>query len=113
MTLKRRAVEMTKKTPRAGARGKRKPHNARTTGYISFNDLLAQIAAEPRTAFVGDEPVVMSRRERMLRLMVDRALQKNVRDVTTLLRMMAKKPALAATFREETVIVFSGMLAGV
>ncbi len=88
----------------------RKPHNARTANYASFDELLAQIAAEPRTALVGDQQVTMSRRERLFRLMVDRALQGKVREVTKLLQLMAKNPSTAATFRDETVTVISGVL---
>ena len=91
----------------------RKPHNARSTDYASFNELLAQIAAEPRAALVGDEQVTMSRCERLFRLMVERALQGKVREITKLLQLMAKNPSTAATFRDETVTVISGVLARV
>jgi hypothetical protein len=40
-----------------------------------------------------------------------KALAGNVRELTHLLRIMAKRPALAATFREESVTVVSGSLA--
>jgi hypothetical protein len=52
----------------------------------------------------------MSRSERLFRVMVDRALQGNVREVRRLLHLMATRPTLAATFREETVTVVSGPL---
>ena len=55
----------------------------------------------------------MSRSERLFRVMVDRALQGNVREVTKLLQLMATRPTLAATFREETVIIVSGPLCNV
>ena len=103
------------KTKKSGAapKRKRKPHNAHTAEYGSFQELLAQISAEPRTALVGDKEVSMSRSDRLLRLMLNRALQGNVRDITKLLQMMAKSPSLVATFREETVIVISGPLENV
>ena len=96
---------MSAKSPN---RGRRKPHNAGSIHYASFEELLAQIAAEPRTARVGDEQVTMSRSDRLLRLMLDRALQGNVREVTKLLQLMAKYPAIAATYREQFVVVISG-----
>lgn len=102
---------MTTKSPKAETRRNRKPHNARTSEYVSFNELLAQIANEPRAALIRNEQVVMSRSERLLRLMVDRALQGKVREVRMLLKLLAKSPALAATFREEIVMVISGDLA--
>lgn len=101
---------MVGKTSKPATGRKRKPHNARTSDYASFEDLLASIAAEPRTALVGSDQLMMSRSERLLRLMVDRALHGNVREVTKLLHLMATRPTLAATFREETVIVLSGVL---
>jgi len=96
---------------RLKAPGHRKPHNARTINYASFDELLALIAAEPRSAMVGDEQVIMPRGERLLRLMLDRALQGHARDVIKLLQLMANSPSIAATFREERVTVISGVLA--
>ncbi len=46
---------MNAKSPKTGGRARRKPHNARSVHYASFEELLAQIAAEPRIARVGDE----------------------------------------------------------
>lgn len=91
----------------------RKPHNARTIEYAAFPELLALIAAEPRTALIGDGQVSMPRSERLFRLILDRALQGNVRDVIKMLQLMAKYPAVAATFRDETVIVVSGAMCNV
>lgn len=101
---------MASRTLRAATGGKRRPHNAASREYGSFEDLLAAIAAESRTALVGTDQVVMSRSERLLRVMVDRALQGNVREVTKLIHLMATRPKLAATFREEIVTVISGPL---
>lgn len=95
---------------KSSASRNRKPHNAKTANYASFDELLAQIAAEPRTALVGDEQITMPRGERLLRLMLDRALKGHPRDVIKLLQMMAKSPSVAATFRDETVTVISGAL---
>ncbi len=50
----------------------------------------------------------MSRSERLLRLLVDGALKGDVRNVTKLLQLMAKYPAIAATYREQFVVVISG-----
>ena len=104
---------MVGRTAKTAAGGRRKPYNVATRDYGSFEDLLAAIAAEPRTALVGDDQVVMSRSERLLRVMVDRALQGHAREVSKLLQLMATLPTLAATFREETVIVVSGPLCNV
>ena len=99
---------MSVKSPRKGPRGRRKPHNVRSVHYASFDELLAQIADEPRVARVGDDEITMSRRERLLRLLVDGALKGDVRNVTKLLQLMAKYPAIAATYREQFVVVISG-----
>jgi hypothetical protein len=101
---------MSAKSSKSGATGRRKPHNAQSIEYVSFKDLLAQIAGEPRTARVGDEQVTMARGDRLLRLLLDRALQGKVREVIKLLQLMAKYPNVAATFREENVIVMSGAM---
>ena len=101
---------MVSKTSRSRTGRRRKPHNASTNDYASFDELLASIAAEPRTALVGSDQLKMSRSERLFRVMVDRALQGNVREVRRLLHLMATRPTLAATFREETVTVVSGPL---
>ena len=95
----------TKKTKR-----ERKPHNARTAEYGSFDELLEQMGAEPRTARMGDQEVTMPRTERLLRVMVARALDGKVRELTQLLRIMAQRPHLAATFREDFVTVVSGIM---
>lgn len=99
--------------PKTATRLTRKPHNARTSEYGSFNELLALIADERRAALVGEQQVIMSRRERLFRLMLDRALQGKVREVTLLLRLMANSPALATTYRDQVVTVISGSLCAV
>ncbi len=104
---------MNARSSKKGPRARRKPHNARSVHYASFEELLAQIAAEPRTARVGDEQVTMSRSDRMLRLLLDGALRGDVRNVTKLLQLMAKYPAIAATYREQLVIVMSGAICDV
>lgn len=91
----------------------RKPHNASSTEYGSFNELLDLVGAESRTALIDGEEVSMPRRERLLRVMVNRAHRGNVRDVIKILQLMAKYPAVAATFRDETLIVVSGALCNV
>lgn len=101
---------MTSPTSKAPTRGARKPHNARAPGYGSFNELLSLIADERRAALVGEQQIIMTRRERLFRLLVDRALQGNVREVTLLLRLMAKSPELAATYRDRVVTIISGSL---
>lgn len=102
---------MTQKTHKT--RAKRKPHNARKVEYSSFNELLSSVAAEKRAARVGNDQVVMRRNERLFRLMLDRALKGNAREVTKLLQLMAKYPTVAATYRDEFVTVVSGHLCNV
>lgn len=104
---------MTSPTPKTTTRRARKPHNASAPGYGSFNELLSLIADERRAALVGEQQIIMSRRERLFRLLVDRALQGNVREVTLLLRLMANSPALAATYRDQVVTIISGALCNV
>lgn len=104
---------MTKRTDTNKSKQRRKPHNARRVDYGSTDELLAQIAAEPRTVRVGEREVTMPRIELLWRVRVARALAGNVRELKHLLRIMAKRPALAATFREEFVTVVSGVLARV
>ncbi len=104
---------MSARSPKKGPCTRRKPHNARSVHYASFDELLAQIADEPRVARVGDEEVTMSRRDRLLRLLLDGALRGDVRNVTKLLQLMAKYPAIAATYREQFVVVMSGAICDV
>ncbi len=96
---------MTKRTRQPGTG--RKPHNAGTNEYVSYNELLLRLAHEPRAVQIGDQQVTMPRVERLMRVMVERALQGNVRDIAKLLQMMARNPTLAATFRMQTVIHMS------
>ena len=51
---------MVSKTSRSRTGRRRKPHNASTNDYASFDELLASIAAEPRTALVGSDPETFS-----------------------------------------------------
>lgn len=104
---------MTKKSSAGSMGSKRKPHNARVDAYCSLEELLTLTGAEPRELRMGQRQVIMPRTERLLRVVVARALDGNVRELTQLLRIMAKHPALAATFREEFVTVLSGALAKV
>lgn len=97
----------TKKAKGASAR-KRKPHNARTMEYVSSVELLRMMACEPRTVEIDGQTVTMPRGERLLRLMVMRALQSKSREIVKLLQIMFANPTIAATYRDESVIVFSG-----
>jgi len=99
---------MSVTSPKKGRRARRKPHNARSFHYASFEELLAQIAGEPRVARVGDDEVTMSRGDRILRLLLDGALKGDVRNVTKLLQLMSKYPAIAATYQDQFVVVYSG-----
>jgi hypothetical protein len=98
----REAAEVTSATKKP--RGSRKPHNARESDYVSFNELLGKLATELREVQVGDDLIKMPRVERLIRLTLERALKGNVRDVTKMLNLMAQNPELAATHRERTVV---------
>ena len=104
---------MTTKSRKAGARRKRKPHNVQTEQYESFFELLVKIASEPRKATIGEEEATLTRTEGLLRLMVDRALKGEVREVTQLLQLMAKHPAMATTNRTQKIFFIGKALAGV
>lgn len=94
-------------------RAPRKPHNARREDYQTFDELLAKIGDEPCQAMVDDEEVTMTQIERLLRVMIDRAMHGNVREMTKLLQIMPNDPGLAATSRTQTVIFYSKLLADV
>lgn len=102
---------MTNKTKAKAAKQPRKPHNARVAQFGSLDELLTQMGAEQRTARVDKREVTMPRIDRLLRVMVARALDDNVRELTQLLKIMAQRPRLAATVREEFVTVLSGSVA--
>jgi hypothetical protein len=85
------------------ARIRRKPHNVQREHYESFGELLATIAGEPRQAIIGDKQVTLTRMEALLRVQVERALNRNVREVAQLLQILANDPGLAAT--TQTIVV--------
>lgn len=100
---------MTKLTRKPRVR--RRPHNARTAHYGSFGELLDIVANEPRKVTLAGKDVTMTRTEALLRVMVDRALQGNTREMIKLLQMMAKDPALAANSRQRVIVFINGALA--
>lgn len=100
-------------TGKTTAPRRRKPHNVRKEQYQSFDELLATIGYETRVATIGDQEVMMTRLEAVLRVMIDRALQGNVRELTKILRIMANDPGLAATARSQIIITVGGALAGI
>lgn len=104
---------MSVRSRKKGRCARRKPHNARSVHYASFDELLTQIADEPRVARVGDDEVTMPRRDRLHRMLVDGALKGDVRNVTKLLQLMSKYPAVAATYTEQVVVVTSGAFCNV
>lgn len=104
---------MTTKSPKAKARSKRKPHNAETEEYGSFFELLTKIATEARKATIGDKEATITRVEGLLRVMVERALKGEVREVLKLLQLMEKNPAMATTNRTRTILFISKALADV
>ena len=93
------------------ARPRRKPHNVHREQYESFDELLATIADEPCQATIEGQEVTITQRERFFRVMVDRAMHGNVREITKLLHIMAKEPGLAATRRYQTILFVRGALA--
>ena len=97
---------------KAGAkRPPRKPHNAKTSDYGGFQDLLALIAEEPRRGKIDGKDVTISRAEALLRAMVDRAISGKTRELTKLLQMMAKDPGLAAKSPTKTIYYVGSALA--
>lgn len=105
------------KKPGRGNGGKfkpgRKPHNVPLKDYLSFADMVRKIANEPRKAQIGGQDVVISRSEGVYRSMVGRALRDNKRELVSLLKLMMRRPSMAATFREHRVTVIGGSLADV
>jgi hypothetical protein len=79
--------------------------------YTSFDELLATIADEPCQATIDGKVVTMTQRERLFRVMIDRATRGNVREITRLLHIMAKDPGLAATSRTQSILFINGALA--
>jgi hypothetical protein len=104
---------MTKIITANEAKARRKPHNARTDYYDSFEELLALAASAPSVARIGDREVTMPRSERLLRVMLARAREGKVRDITKLLQIMAKSPAMATLFRGEIQMFIRGVMARV
>jgi hypothetical protein len=94
-------------------RAPRKPHNAKTAEYATFNELLGMIADQPRKATIAGREVTMTRAEALLRVMVERAMQGKVREIKQVLQMMARDPGLAANSRLQTHIFINGSLANV
>jgi hypothetical protein len=94
-------------------RAPRKPHNAKTAEYATFNELLGMIADQPRKAKIAGQEVTMTRTEVLLRVLVERATQGKVREIKQLLQMMARDPGLAANSRTHVQIFLNGALAHV
>lgn len=91
----------------------RKPHNVAIRDYDSLGDMVRKIANEPRKAQMAGKDVVISRSEGVYRSMVERALHGNKRELVSLLKLMMRRPSMAATFREHMVTVIGGSLADV
>lgn len=70
----------------------RKPHNARVPRYASLSDIVEAVGAESRKLPTPDGYTTMTRKERVYRLMIERALRGGVRDLVHLVRLMAKYP---------------------
>lgn len=86
-------------------KSRRKPHNAKAAGdYLSLADMVEAIASEKRKVPTCAGEVLMTRRERNLRLLVARALEGKVRELAQVLRIMIKYPDMAATLEIEIFI---------
>ena len=91
----------------------RRPHNAFTPGDGSLKDVVLRIANERHEVTINGERQTMTRKERVFRLTVERAVNGNVRDIAHILSILAKHPELAASFQTETVYFFNGAMADV
>ena len=89
----------------------RRPHNAFTPADASLKDVVLRIANERHEVTINGERQTMTRKERVFRLTVERAVNGNVRDIAHILSILAKHPALAASFQAETVYFFNGAMA--
>lgn len=91
----------------------RRPHNASSFQYTSLEELILEIAAEPRKVMKGGEVTTMSRAERILRTEVEAALGGQVRALAHILKLIAKQPKLARSERPRRTIFINGPLARV
>ncbi len=108
------AATHRKRSASAKKNGKqRRPHNASSFQYTSLDELLLEIAAEPRKVMKGGQVTTMSRAERILRTEIEAALGGQVRALAYLLRLIAKQPKLACSERPRTTIFINGALARV
>ncbi len=85
---------MTKSTSRKGT-GKppRQPHNAKVDrDFDDIHELTRKLGSEMKRVTLNGEAVEMTWAERSLRLLVDRALAGNRRDIAQLLRVMIDHP---------------------
>lgn len=102
-----------------GRRGKgpsrkrlRKPENAQLPDYENLAEMLDAIASEKRTVPTRSGDVVMSRRERSYRSMIEKAFGDDpVRELAQVLRLMIKYPEMASTY--QAVIIVRGKLCDV
>ncbi len=89
----------------------RRPHNAVTPADRSLKDVVLRIANELHEVTINGKRRTMTRKERVFRLTVERAVNGTVRDIAHILSIVAKHPELAASFQIETVYFFNGSLA--
>ncbi len=84
---------------------RRKPHNAKPIpDYLCLAEMIEAIATEELLVHFAAGNVMMSRRERSFRIMIEKAFDGQVREPAQLLRLMAKYPELSATVIQVTVI---------
>jgi hypothetical protein len=82
-----------------------RPHNAKPTPYYgSLADIIEAVASEKQPITFRGRKIVMSRRERALRILIEKGLEGRPRELAQLLRLMAKYPDVAATFVSAIVI---------
>lgn len=118
MTFKKADIEMEEaesggSTSKGRYKQGRRPHNAVTPADASLKDVVLRIANELHEVTINGERRTLTRKERVFRLTVERAVNGNVRDIAHILSVVAKHPALASSFRTETVLFFNGAMAEV
>ncbi len=90
------------KKPRSKRR--RKPHNAKPIPeYLCLAEIIEAIATEERPVPFAAGQIMMSRRERSFRILIEKAFDGQARELAQLLRLMAKYPELSATVISATV----------
>jgi len=95
-------------------RAKRPPHNAKIDfKYDDVGELTRKLGSELKRVTLDGQEVEMMWAERALRLLIDRALAGNRRDIAQLLRMMIDHPDVTGRGPVITQILISKAFANV